>query len=232
MQARMNDHLDPRLDRLISRGREVVNGVAGARPGGRTAAAAGGREGERRTGWRNELDGLGRWVENRLDRLLDDEADWREPWQEDDPTQRRRRTEANAFQSPQPPATLTGVRPGPIRSVSGGSNPGRRPLEAISRRGQGQILTGSKDLRRQVAEQPPTRVEPAAGQAPDLNDPAQEPWPDDALFSVPRWSRPIRAAVGDVAEPPAMLRSEDRLAGPEAQSPSRPLPRSSRQRSR
>lgn len=236
MQGRSNDHLDQRLDRLISRGRDVVNGVAGARPGGRTAAASGGRDGERRSGWRNELDGLGRWVETRLDRLLDDEADWREPWQEELPAQRRRLSDAGAFQGSSPQARSPGVPPGPLRSVTGGSTPGRRPLDAISRRGQGQIHTAT-DLPRQDAQQPPALVPPPAGQGRDLIDPAQDPWPDDALFSVHRWSRPIRPAAAGVAaapaaEPPSLLRTEDRLTRPEAESSSRPLPRSSRQRSR
>jgi len=60
------------LDRLVSAGRQLVDGVSGARPGSRS-----GNRGESR-----RLSGLGRWVENKLDWILEDEDDWREPWQE------------------------------------------------------------------------------------------------------------------------------------------------------
>ena len=63
------------LDRLVSAGRQLVDGVSGARPGSRS-----GNRGEGR-----RLDGLGRWVENKLDWILEDEDDWREPWQETRP---------------------------------------------------------------------------------------------------------------------------------------------------
>jgi hypothetical protein len=67
---------------------------------------------------RPSLEGLGRWVENRLDWFLEEEDDWSEPWQEQrrppEPTPRPRRSETG----PPPP------------QASGG----RRPLEAISRR--------------------------------------------------------------------------------------------------
>jgi hypothetical protein len=238
MQGRPADHLDQRLDRLISRGRDVVGGVAGARPGSRAAAGAGTREGERRNGWRNELDGLGRWVENRLDRLLDGEADWREPWQEDGRPAQPPRPMASTFQSSPPPARSTGVRPGPIRSVPAGPAPGRRPLDAISRRGPGAI-----DATRAIAalpgrapQEPPAPVEPPAERAPGQVDQAQDSWPDDTLFSVPRWSRPTTSAVGagaaaTTSEPPTGLRSADRQPGPTTEIPPRPLPRSSRRRS-
>ena len=63
------------LDRLVSAGRQLVDGVSGARPGSRS-----GNRGEGR-----RLAGLGRWVENKLDWILEDEEDWREPWQETRP---------------------------------------------------------------------------------------------------------------------------------------------------
>jgi hypothetical protein len=69
---------DPgRLDQWVSRGRQLVDGVSGARPGSRP----GGRPAEGRAGGRPSLDGLGRWVETRLDWLLEDDDDWREPWE-------------------------------------------------------------------------------------------------------------------------------------------------------
>lgn len=238
MQGRSADHLDQRFDRLISRGRDVVDGVAGARPGSRPQAAASTREGERRSGWRNDLDGLGRWVENRLDRLLDGESDWREPWQDDGAPAEPRRPVASSFQSSPPPARSTRVRPAATRPVPEGPAPGRRPLDAISRRGLGAIdaPTAKAAPPRRAALEPAGPMEPSAEQAPGQVDQARDTWPDDALFSVPRWSRPIRSAMGAAStapagEPAAPLRSGDRQPGPETESLSRPLPRSSRRRS-
>lgn len=89
--------LEQRLDRWVSAGRQLVDGVSGVRPGFRP----GGRETARRGGPNQ----LGRWVEERLDWLLDDSDDWREPWQQSEPA-------AAAAEAPR-----------------------RRSLEAISRRG-------------------------------------------------------------------------------------------------
>ena len=91
---RGSDPLEQRFDRLVSAGRQLVDGVSGARPGSRSS----GRPGLPR------LDGLGRWVEDKLDWILEEEDDWREPWQE---VRQEARPE---------------------------SRPRRRPLEAISRR--------------------------------------------------------------------------------------------------
>jgi hypothetical protein len=101
--------LEDRLESLVSRGRELVDGVSGTRPGTRASGRGSERSG---AGGRSSLDGLGRWVEGRLDWLLDDRDDWREPWQEAD----------------RPPAERwDGAAPPPRSS--------RPPLEAISRRG-------------------------------------------------------------------------------------------------
>jgi hypothetical protein len=77
----MVDPLEQRLDRWVNRGRRLVDGVSGTRPGSRPPA----RPGERRSSARNGIDGLGRWVEDKLDWLLDEEDDWQEPWQEEVP---------------------------------------------------------------------------------------------------------------------------------------------------
>ena len=86
------------LDRLVSAGRQLVDGVSGARPGSRS-----GNRGEGRL-----LAGLGRWVENKLDWILEDEDDWREPWQETRPElgsqdRPRRRLDAISRRSAAPP---------------------------------------------------------------------------------------------------------------------------------
>jgi len=62
----------------MSAGRQLVDGVSGARPGSRS----GGRLDGRLEGRLPRLEGLGRWVENKLNWILEDEDDWREPWQE------------------------------------------------------------------------------------------------------------------------------------------------------
>jgi hypothetical protein len=106
---RGSDPLEQRLDRLVSAGRQLVDGVSGARPGSRSS----GRPGLPR------LDGLGRWVENKLDWILEEEDDWREPWQE-----------AKSQQEAKPQPGSVDLRPEPRAEI----RPRRRPLEAISRR--------------------------------------------------------------------------------------------------
>ena len=133
------DPLEQGFDRLVSAGRQLVDGVSGARPGSRTAPRGAQRGGEDR---RPGLDRLGRWVEDKLDWILDEDEDWREPWQEPAPRQ----------SVPREPVQRENVRQ--VEPA------GRRPLEAISRRGR------SGD-----------------GAVP------QDDWPDDASFSIPRWQR-------------------------------------------
>ena len=106
--SRSGDGLERRLDQLVTAGRQLVDGVAGTRPGGR--------------GGRGGIDGVGRWVGERLDWLLDEGDDWREPWQE--------RSEP-AVAAARPPAE--GRRQAGEGRSDGG---GRRALEAISRRGR------------------------------------------------------------------------------------------------
>lgn len=66
------------------------------------------------------MDEFGRWVEGRLDWLLDDGDDWREPWQESD---------RGAPGTPVEP-------PAPVR-------PRRPMLEAVSRRGSSALGSAS-----------------------------------------------------------------------------------------
>ena len=107
------DPLEQGLDRLVTAGRQLVDGVAGTRPGSRGGA---------RAGERPRLAGLGRWVEEKLDWILEDEDDWREPWQQ--PERGPQRRPAPPFQ----PLTQQPMQP-PAAARSA-----KRPLDAISRR--------------------------------------------------------------------------------------------------
>ncbi len=62
---------DQRLDQLIETGRQVVDGVAGNRPGKRNLASI-----ERNS--LSRFSNVGRWVEDKLDWLLEDDEDWME----------------------------------------------------------------------------------------------------------------------------------------------------------
>jgi len=105
--------LEQRLDRWVSAGRQLVDGVAGARPGSRPPGRAA---------------GLGRWVEERMDWLLDDGDDWREPWQDSPPS----RWSAPPAQAP---AQTQSSDPVPQPRPAAPANGRRRSLEAVSRRG-------------------------------------------------------------------------------------------------
>ena len=63
----MEQRMERRLDTWLETGRQLVDGVSGRRPG------------QRRTSL--DLDSMGRWVGEKVDWLLDDDDDWREPWQ-------------------------------------------------------------------------------------------------------------------------------------------------------
>ena len=69
--------MERRLDTWLETGRQLVDGVSGRRPG------------QRRTSL--DLDSMGRWVGEKVEWLLDDDDDWREPWQEQAPLQESRR---------------------------------------------------------------------------------------------------------------------------------------------
>ena len=91
---------DRRLDQLMETGRQLVDGVSGRRPGQRRAGLA--------------LDSVGRWVGDRVDWLLEDDEDWREPWQEDS---KPSAVSGNRFVSGKQPVSV------------------KQPLDAVSRRG-------------------------------------------------------------------------------------------------
>ena len=106
--ARPEPRLEQRLDQWMSAGRQLVDGVAGTRPGSR---------GDGRPGGALRLNQVGRWVETKLDWLLEDDEAWRESWEE--PDRARRQPEASRSNDGRP------MQPSPAR---------RQPLQAISRR--------------------------------------------------------------------------------------------------
>ena len=65
---RSRDPRDGRLDQWLETGRQLVDGVAGRRPGKRRAGLG--------------LDSVGRWVGDKVEWLLEEDDDWREPWQD------------------------------------------------------------------------------------------------------------------------------------------------------
>jgi hypothetical protein len=203
-----DDPLEQRLDRWVNRGRQLVEGVSGARPGSRQAPAPS----ENRPGGRGAgIEGLGRWMGNRFDWLLDEGDDWREPWQEAD-SPRRGRLEAAG---PPPQASRGGWVEGPVTGepeVAGDPPLARRRLEAVSLRGRGLPSTNPTAAggRRQVP--------PGGSAALEEQDPA---WPQDDVFKLDRWQRPPRQDSSPVRDPATPER--DSLSG-------RPLPRSSRRR--
>lgn len=69
---RPEPRLEQRLDQWVTAGRQLVDGVSGARPGGRSGTRSP----------RMRLDHLGRWVEDKLDWLLEDDDGWRESWEQ------------------------------------------------------------------------------------------------------------------------------------------------------
>jgi len=196
------DPLEDRLDRWVNRGKQLVDGVSGARPGTRAA----GRGSERRPGARPALDSLGRWVENKIDWLLEDGDDWREPWEERQPVPMAGESVPRAGEPVEP------VRP-------------RRRLEAVSRRGQAGASRAAADAADSAADssRDSASLSAFAGGAV-VGDSNPDDWPDDAAFSLPRWQRGEEVARenGAPTDNPPPSHPPD--------SGGRPLPRSSRRR--
>ncbi len=158
--SRPEPRLEQRLDQWMSAGRQLVDGVAGTRPGSR---------GDGRPGGALRLNQVGRWVETKLDWLLEDDEAWRESWEE--PDRARRQPEASRLTD----SRLTDSRPvQPSRSR-------RQPLQAISRR-TAPVQASSQTSLQASAQSPAQPV-----QQPD---PSQlQDWPEDDSFTVNRWSR-------------------------------------------
>ena len=85
---RSEPRLEQRLDQWVSAGRQLVDGVSGARPGSRGGARPGLR-----------LDHLGRWVEDKLDWLLEDEDGWRESWEQQPAAPPKRRSQRQPLEA-------------------------------------------------------------------------------------------------------------------------------------
>lgn len=189
--SRPEPRLEQRLDQWMSAGRQLVDGVAGTRPGSR---------GDGRPGGALRLNQVGRWVETKLDWLLEDDEAWRESWEE--PDRARRQPEASRFtESRLTDSRLTDSRPvQPSRSR-------RQPLQAISRR------TAPVQASSQTSAQSPA-------QPVQQPDPSQlQDWPEDDSFTVNRWSRTDQPA----RQPSPPDQAASRPVG-------RAVPRSSRRR--
>ena len=70
-RQRSREPLDRRMDKWIQTGKQVVDGVAGNRPG------------LRRAGWQDQTTGpnlekVGRWMEEKIDWFFEDDEDWLE----------------------------------------------------------------------------------------------------------------------------------------------------------
>ncbi len=246
--------LEQRFDRWVSRGRELVDGVAGARPGSRTPGPEAAGLGHRGLGAGGLNPArLGRWVEERFDWLLEDDADddWREPWQEPARGSGRRPTGAPEARRPERPsdswAAPPSGSPSPRRSdpqprpweASVASE--RRSLEAVSRRPSRTGPPPSPSLgRASLRSDPGTLSAPTAQGSAAIGDPAantsggagaapdgSEAWPDDASFTLQRWQR-TPPSPGPASPGPAPLAADPPAA--RAAAPGRPLPRSSRRR--
>ena len=142
------------MDQWLETGRQLVDGVSGRRPGQRRGSL--------------DLDSVGRWVGEKVEWLLEDEDDWREPWQE---------------------------QKSPSLSVS---RTGKRPLEAISRRSSSPRIIPDQTLMpiegSGAAEHPPQRTEMDVGRSDPVSVDDDQSWPDDDSFRVEHWKRETRSS--------------------------------------
>ena len=76
-RQRSREPLDRRMDKWIQTGKQVVDGVAGNRPG------------PKRAGWQDQITGpnlekVGRWMDEKIDWFFEDEDDWLDNEDSDD----------------------------------------------------------------------------------------------------------------------------------------------------
>ena len=195
-----SEPLDQRLDRWVSRGRELVDGVSGSRPGSRRAGPEGPGQGQGGlgSGGLNPAR-LGRWVEERLDWLLDDDGDdaWREPWQQTSapPARRVDPSERSWEGRPREGSPREGspreARPREDRSMDG-RRPEERPLPAAA-----------------------SAMTPSAMTPPAMTPPAMAPaWSGQPL--PPPLDPPVRSARSPLASGRRTLEAISRRPGPGA----------------
>jgi hypothetical protein len=242
------DRLEQGIDRLMSAGRQLVDGVSGARPGSRPPARGEGRT----AGSLPRLEGLGRWVENKLDWILEDEDDWREPWQDPRPAGRpeaRQEARLEGWPEARPEASQE-ARP-ELRSN------GRTEFRSESRsksRSEPRLQSRSDASRDFAAGNPGSAAAASTSSGPSAwatappsqrrgrrpleaisrrgGAAADQDWPDDDSFLVPRWQRPEPAttntSVNTAVESPATESVTTESSATAARG--RALPRSSRRR--
>ena len=102
----MQERRERRRDVWLETGRQIVDGVSGRRPGQRRSSL--------------DLDSVGRWVGDKVDWLLEDDDNWREPWQDSAVLSGRggkRPLEAISRRQPQPPAPPSEPQPPVTRSA-------------------------------------------------------------------------------------------------------------------
>ncbi|MEA5421914.1 hypothetical protein VB716_00205 [Synechococcus sp. CCY9201] len=253
---RGDDPLEQRLDRWVSAGRQLVDGVSGARPGSRPS----GRGATPRAGSRPRLDDLGRWMGDKLDWLLDDnDDDWREPWQQNDPTPRRPEPEPPVTRSRDdgsgdgrfPDERSTRWRSGSGASSGGSFNAepfttepsgvgrsnrgasragqgtgGRRPLEAISRR---QRAGGSAGTNPRIASSGPRASQPVDSRS-DQARPAETRPPRSEPDTPEEWPDQADFSLTRWQRPSPGTTPTAPTTPIEREAGGRPLPRSSRRR--
>ena len=205
-RQRSDDPLDRRLDQWLETGRQLVDGVAGTRPGSRGSA---GRGGSRSTA--ASLDAVGRWVGDKIDWLLDEEDDWGGSWESPRSPQAMRPRESMRTQFSSPQDVSVG-RPA--------AQSAKRPLEAISRR-QPPLMRPAEPQQRPLV--PPVQASPTSVDVP-VDD---EGWPDDDSFRLDRWQRSPESAK---SQPKSARGSAAPASTPQPAGGRRPLPRSSRRR--
>ena len=141
----MEERRERRRDVWLETGRQIVDGVSGRRPGQRRSSL--------------DLESVGRWVGDKVEWLLEEEDDWREPWQE--------------------PSLRSGRRSKrPLEAISR-----RQPSPSF-----GSPTVGQKSSQQAVTGQSPVKP-PSIPMASPRDVGSAEEWPEDDSFRVDRWQR-------------------------------------------
>ena len=141
----MEERRERRRDIWLETGRQIVDGVSGRRPGQRRSSL--------------DLESVGRWVGDKVEWLLEEEDDWREPWQE--------------------PAARSGRRgKRPLEAISR-----RQPRSSV-----GSPTVGQNASQQAFTGQSPVEP-PSIPMASPRDVGSAEEWPEDDSFRVDRWQR-------------------------------------------